>query len=68
MRNGLERFAAEALTKEGLQFEYEKSYELFPSFAVKLTAIERIGKSKVLKLKKQSYQNIVFTPDFIGDG
>lgn len=68
MRNPLEAFCSEVLIKAGLDFEYEKSYELFPAFTPNIIAIERKGKSKILKTRQNKYQNIIFSPDFVGDG
>lgn len=67
MRNGLERFAAEALSRAGIQFEEQKTFQLFPAFHTNNTVIERIGKGALLRIKSKSNQDMVFTPDFIGD-
>lgn len=68
MRNDLERFCAKSLERAGLQFEYEKTFELFPAFSTNIVCIERPGKSRYLKQKADKYLNMKFSPDFVGDG
>jgi len=65
--NGLERFASEALKRAGIQFEEQKTFELFPAFHTHNTVIEKIGKGRYLRIKKKNNQDMVFTPDFIGE-
>lgn len=68
MRNPLEEFCSEQLQKAGLQFEYEKSFELIPAFTPSPISIERKGKSKIMKSGAKKYKNIIISPDFVGDG
>ena len=65
-RSPLERFCWMHLEKEGVPFIYEKSFELLPSFSYTGTVLEKTPTKKKLHVKNNKFQNIEFTPDFIG--
>ena len=65
-RSPLESFCWEQLEKAGIEFEYEKSYELFPPFTFNGVSIEKTTKKKELHIKRNQHLDIKFTPDFVG--
>lgn len=56
-----------SLEEEGVAFEYEKSFELLPSFSFSGLVLEKTKAKRNLHVKTNRFKNIIFTPDFIGD-
>lgn len=66
VRSDLELFAANALEKEGIKFDYEVTVELAPPFTYKGVCVERTPGKKQMRVRNDKYQRIIYTPDFVG--
>lgn len=66
VRNNLEKFAWDTLTKEGIDFKYEPySIELSPAFVLSAAFIEH--EPKKFRQKTNKVLSITYKPDFVGD-
>lgn len=67
--SGLEKYMFIALSKAGIEFEYEgETFELIPSFKFENSSIERQsnGKGAFIDRGLKNVLGIKYTPDFVG--